>query len=281
MSGHSASPTPLFHSRVMHTPSKESGKEQIEKNVLANRTENGDCDLSVLFGCAEGHLPPPPSRGNQHYGVRSTLMTKGCQAKDTGCRVGYAIAWLLVYWCRIDLLINGWLTLNAGLTYLLGITETAIPAWKANASAVKASDMAIPFQIGGVAPDDFVVRNFGGLMVLAPFMGAAYCAVGTASILAGFAYGNLETAFTALIHLTMMHGIGVMVRPSMPSEFYKPGGQEGVQRFQMVGVITLLAGFLSIIVPVCMGIQVPTPLGYVWRLICHLRNKFCGGDKGQ
>ena len=56
------------------------------------------------------------------------------------------------YWCRIGLIINGWITigLSGGMGYVAG-TGTAIAAWNANSSTLTASDFPIPYQTGGVS----------------------------------------------------------------------------------------------------------------------------------
>ena len=88
----------------------------------------------------------------------------------------------------------------------------------------------------------------------------------------------------------------MLVRPGMPEEFYNPGMQQKVQRSQIIGTVTLLTGvvinsilifadycisvdfyillvfvfttgFVSMIVPLAMGVRVPSPIEYAGSII--------------
>ena len=95
-------------------------------------------------------------------------------------------------------------------------------------------------QLVPVIRDDFIQDQNGGIIVLAPFMGAAYACVGFTSIAAALMFANMEAAIVLLFQAALLSMIGNIVRPSVPADFYNSGQQDAVQRSQMVATVLVL-----------------------------------------
>mmetsp|Transcript_45892 Transcript_45892/g.46572 ORF Transcript_45892/g.46572 Transcript_45892/m.46572 type:complete len:226 (-) Transcript_45892:229-906(-) len=173
---------------------------------------------------------------------------------------------IAVYFGRIVLITNGVIYAKSGLAY---VSETYDDfelreqdgTRTGNATTLYTCPLLVP-----VITDAVIEDQFGGLLILAPFMGAAFTCVGVTSLVAAFLYRNLEAGITLLLQAALLSMLGCIVRNHEPDEFYNEGEKDNVQNAQMVAVITGLIGAVGTIVAVVLQQKIPTPIEYFLSL---------------
>ena len=177
----------------------------------------------------------------------------------------FAVAWLGVYFCRVVLIVNSIIYSQGGTAYI-DSTYQALDKFGTYASPGNASQHIFP-QLVPVLRDDFIQDQNAGLIVLAPFMGAAYTCAGFTSLAAAALFANFEAGVVLLLQTGLFSMIGTIVRPSIPADFYNAGEQDGVQSSQMVSVIMGYIAVLTLAAGVALRRDVPTPVQYAMRLL--------------
>ena len=190
----------------------------------------------------------------------------GISKKD----IGYAIAWVAVYFCRVVLLTNGIIYAISGCAYI-DSTYTALRVYG------NATLQVFP-QVDGVLTDEFIKSQNGGLVILGSFMGAAYASCGFTSLAAGLFFANFESGAVMLLDTTLLSLIGNIVRPDMPKEVYVGDAQGKVQSSQLLATGMGLAGVFTMVggmaIAALLGYEgVPTPVQYAKVLFDKFRNK--------
>jgi len=172
----------------------------------------------------------------------------------------FALAWVAVYFCRIVLITNGIIYARSGIAYYsesyrgFGLRED-------ENSTLYTFPVLQP-----VIKDAIIDDQFDGLLILAPFMGAAYICVAFTSLAAAFFFRNPEAAITLLLQAALLSMLGCIVRPYEPDDFYNEGEKDNVQNAQMVAVITGWIGAAGVMIAVLLKEKVPTPIEYLISL---------------
>jgi len=168
-----------------------------------------------------------------------------------------ALAWVLVYFCRIVLIVNGIIYARSGIKYF-GETYDGFELRENGNSSMYSFQVLEP-----VIKDEVIKNQFTGLLILAPFMGAAYICVAFTSLAAAFFFRNPEASITLLLQASLLSMLGCIVRPHEPDDVYNEGAKDNVQSAQLVAVITGWIGAFGPIVAALIKQQVPTPIDYV------------------
>lgn len=176
-------------------------------------------------------------------------------------RVPFALAWIAVCFTRVVLLVNGIIYAKAGVSYLSSSFD-AFPLREAGDSSL----YRFP-ELSPVLRDSVIQSQFDGLIILAPFMGAAYACVGFTSLAAAFTFRNYEAAMTLLLQAALLSMMGCIARPYEPEDLYNEGQQDKVQSSQMVAVVTGWIGAFGPIVAALLKQSVPTPVEYAMALL--------------
>ena len=177
----------------------------------------------------------------------------------------HALAWVLVYFCRVVLVVNGIIYAQSGVAYI-DSTYQALAKFAGYGSNNTAGHI-FP-QLVPVIKDRFIESQNAGIIVLAPFMGCAYACVGFTSLAAAVFFGNVEAALTLFLQAALLSMGGCIVRPSIPADFYNAGTQDGVQRSQMVAVVMGFVGALALALGLALRKQgVRTPMQHATRLL--------------
>mmetsp|Transcript_30461 Transcript_30461/g.46623 ORF Transcript_30461/g.46623 Transcript_30461/m.46623 type:complete len:192 (+) Transcript_30461:110-685(+) len=183
----------------------------------------------------------------------------------------FALAWAVVYFCRIVLITNGIIYARSGIAYY-SQSYDGFELWEDGNSTLYSFPVLQP-----VIKDAVIEDQFDGLLILAPFMGAAYICVAFTSIAAAFLFRNPEAAMTLLLQAALLSMLGCIVRPYEPAEFYNEGQQKKVQSAQLVAVITGWIGGLGPIIAVLLKQKILTPVEYVVTLY----SSFASRDEGD
>jgi len=168
----------------------------------------------------------------------------------------FALSWAAVYFCRIVLITNGIIYARSGIAYYSD-------SYRGFGLREDGNSTLYTFPVLRPVIRDAVIEDqFDGLLILAPFMGAAYICVGFTSLAASFFFRHPEAAATLLLQAALLSMLGCIVRPHEPDDFYNEGEKENVQNAQMVAVITGWIGATGPIVAALLKQKVPTPVEY-------------------
>jgi len=175
-----------------------------------------------------------------------------------------ALAWVVVYFCRIALIINGIIYARSGISYF-SETFDGFELRENGNSSLYSFPVLQP-----VIKDTVIKDQFDGLLILAPFMGAAYICVAFTSIAAAFLFRNPEAAITLVLQAALLSMLGCIVRPYEPNDFYNEGQQDKVQNAQSVAVITGWIGAFGPIVAALLKEKIPTPVQLIVALYSYI-----------
>ena len=188
---------------------------------------------------------------------------KGSMSGTKHERIRYVVAWVAVYFCRVSMIVNGIIYTRGGASYIQSSRDT-LDAWP---------NVTTFSELQPVLKDEFISSQMGGIVILAPFMGAAYTCIGVTSIVACFTFADFEAAVTLFLQASLLSLIGCLIRPSQPEEFYKPGMQDSVQQSQLIGAtIVAYISLVTFVVPFMLGYKIPSPREYAWQVYGKLRS---------
>jgi len=169
------------------------------------------------------------------------------------------VAWAAVYFCRVVLITNGIIYAISGISYFSQSYSGFALRENGNGST---SLYTFPALVP-VIRDAVIEDQFDGLLILAPFMGAAYTCVAFTSLAAAFFFRNPEAGTTMLLQASLLSMLGCIVRPNEPDDFYNEGEKDNVQNSQMSAVVTGWIGAAGVIVAlVLLQQEIPTPIEY-------------------
>lgn len=169
------------------------------------------------------------------------------------------VAWVAVYFCRVVLITNGIIYAISGISYYSQTYSGFALRENGNSST---NPYTFPVLVP-VIKDAVIEDQFDGLLILAPFMGAAYICIAFTSLAAAFFFRNLEAGITMLLQAALFSMLGCIVRLNEPDDFYNEGEKDNVQSSQMVAVITGWVGAVGLIVAlVLLQQEIPTPIEY-------------------